>query len=32
MPKIYSDEFKQPALYLITDGVTQKQVYTELDI
>lgn len=32
MPKIYTDEFKQSALDLINDGMTQKQVYADLGI
>ena len=29
MPKIYTDEFKQSALELLDDGMTQKQVCAE---
>ncbi|GAA1803528.1 MULTISPECIES: transposase [Brevibacterium] len=32
MPKIYTDEFKQSALDLINDGMTQKQVCADLGI
>lgn len=32
MPKIYTDEFKQSALDLINDGMTQKQVCVDLGI
>lgn len=32
MPKIYTDEFKQSALELLDDGMTQKQVCADLGI
>lgn len=32
MPKIYTDEFKQSALDLVGDGMTQKQVCADLGI
>ncbi|MCT2184765.1 transposase [Brevibacterium casei] len=32
MPKIYTNEFKQSALNLINDGLTQKQVYADLGV
>ena len=32
MPKIYTDEFKQSALELVGDGMTQKQVCADLGI
>ncbi|GGC51647.1 hypothetical protein GCM10010974_37120 [Brevibacterium sediminis] len=32
MPKIYTDEFKQSALELLGDGMTQKQVCADLGI
>ena len=32
MRKIYTDEFKQSALDLINDGMTQKQVCADLGI
>lgn len=32
MPKTYTDEFKQSALELLDDGMTQKQVCADLGI
>lgn len=32
MPKIYTDEFKQSALELLGEGMTQKQVCADLGI
>ncbi|GAA1365097.1 transposase [Brevibacterium luteolum] len=32
MPKIYTDEFKQSALELVGDGMSQKQVCADLGI